>query len=81
MGCSFGRSKIGAPGFPKSFLSPRIQTGDRCRIAGRGFDDGPTETRSPLVSTLVWIKPGGRSDGAIDENSANLTLPRNKSGG
>ncbi|KAH6915684.1 cellobiohydrolaseII [Coprinopsis sp. MPI-PUGE-AT-0042] len=49
----------------------RLQGGHWCNIDDAGFGPRPTtETGECIVDSLVWVKPGGESDGTSDEASA-----------
>lgn len=42
----------------------REEWGEWCNIAPAGFGQAPsTETENPHVDSIVWVKPGGESDG------------------
>ncbi|KDQ50909.1 glycoside hydrolase family 6 protein [Jaapia argillacea MUCL 33604] len=44
--------------------------GDWCNVKGAGFGMRPTtNTGSPLVDAIVWVKPGGESDGTSNSSS------------
>nr|BAH59082.1 cellulase [Coniophora puteana] len=46
--------------------------GDWCNIKGAGFGIRPTtDTGSPLIDSIVWVKPGGECDG-----TSNSSAPR-----
>ncbi|KAH8149395.1 uncharacterized protein LAJ45_06474 [Morchella importuna] len=70
-----------AEGFPAHFiidqgragkLGIRQEWGQWCNVKGAGFGALPTtETNDTLVDALVWVKPGGESDG-----TSNSTSPR-----
>ncbi|KAG8745609.1 Beta-glucosidase cel3A [Ceratobasidium sp. 414] len=50
----------------------RTQWGDWCNILGAGFGTQPTtSTGNSLIDAIVWVKPGGESDG-----TSNTTSPR-----
>ncbi|KAK7040923.1 hypothetical protein VNI00_009519 [Paramarasmius palmivorus] len=60
------------PPFPTNFIVDQV--GDiiarRCNIKGAGFGTRPTqETNSSLVDSIVWVKPGGESDGTTNSSS------------
>ncbi|KAH4353981.1 glucanase [Parastagonospora nodorum] len=70
-----------AEGFPAHFLvdvgrngkQPTEQQawGDWCNVRGAGFGARPTtETGNSLVDALVWVKPGGESDGTSDQSAS-----------
>lgn len=43
---------------------------DWCNVDGAGFGVRPTtDTDSELVDALVWVKPGGESDGTSDTSA------------
>ncbi|KAK0653168.1 1, 4-beta cellobiohydrolase [Cercophora newfieldiana] len=62
-----------AEGLPAHFIADqgrvhlpgaRKEWGEWCNVAPAGFGPAPTtETNNPVVDALVWIKPGGESDG------------------
>ena len=53
-------------------LDIRSSWSEFCNIKGAGFGQRPTtDTKDALVDALVWVKPGGESDG-----SSNSTSPR-----
>lgn len=69
-----------AAGFPGHFITdvgrsgkqPTGQTewGHWCNIKGAGFGVKPTTvTGDELVDALVWVKPGGESDGTSDSSA------------
>ncbi|KAI5795399.1 cellobiohydrolase II [Peziza echinospora] len=69
-----------AEGFPAHFIvdisrngkQPTGQTewGHWCNIKGTGFGVKPTHsTNDVLVDSLVWVKPGGESDGTSDSSA------------
>ncbi|KAI9376759.1 1, 4-beta cellobiohydrolase [Aspergillus egyptiacus] len=44
--------------------------GDWCNAKGTGFGPRPTtDTGDELVDALVWVKPGGESDGTSDQSA------------
>jgi cellulose 1,4-beta-cellobiosidase len=46
-------------------------TGDWCNVINTGFGIRPTtNTGDALVDAIVWVKPGGESDGTSDSTSA-----------
>jgi cellulase/cellobiase CelA1 len=46
-------------------------TGDWCNVINTGFGIRPTtNTGDALVDAIVWVKPGGESDGTSDSSSA-----------
>ncbi|KAH7073617.1 cellobiohydrolase II [Paraphoma chrysanthemicola] len=70
-----------AEGFPAHFIvdvgrsgkQPTAQQawGDWCNAQGAGFGQRPTtNTGDALVDALVWVKPGGESDGTSDTTAA-----------
>ncbi|KAH7412187.1 1, 4-beta cellobiohydrolase [Phaeosphaeria sp. MPI-PUGE-AT-0046c] len=72
-----------AEGFPAHFIvdvgrngkQPTGQKawGDWCNVQGAGFGQRPTtETGNSLVDALVWVKPGGESDGTSDQSAARF---------
>nr|BAG48183.1 cellobiohydrolase II [Irpex lacteus] len=66
-------------GFPATFIvdqgrsgqqNHRQQWGDWCNIKGAGFGTRPTtNTGSSLIDSIVWVKPGGESDGTSNSSS------------
>ncbi|KAG6890237.1 Beta-glucosidase cel3A [Termitomyces sp. Mi166 len=66
-------------GFPAHFIvdqgrsgvqNIRDQWGDWCNVVGAGFGTRPTvNTGSSLVDSIVWVKPGGESDGTSNTSS------------
>ncbi|KAG5730243.1 Exoglucanase 3 [Termitomyces sp. T112] len=66
-------------GFPAHFIvdqgrsgvqNIRDQWGDWCNVVGAGFGTRPTlNTGSSLVDAIVWVKPGGESDGTSNTSS------------
>lgn len=51
-------------------LGIRSSWSDFCNIKGAGFGPRPTRnTNDPIVDALVWVKPGGESDGTSDPTS------------
>ena len=68
-------------GFPAHFIVDqsrsgvqdiRQQWGDWCNIKGAGFGIRPTtNTGSAYIDSIVWVKPGGESDG-----TSNSSAPR-----
>ncbi|KAI0362456.1 cellobiohydrolaseII [Trametes cingulata] len=66
-------------GFPAQFVvdqgragqqNLRQQWGDWCNIKGAGFGTRPTtNTGNPLIDAIVWVKPGGESDGTSNSSS------------
>ncbi|PPQ99543.1 hypothetical protein CVT26_008397, partial [Gymnopilus dilepis] len=67
-------------GFPAYFIvdqgrsgvqNIRQQWGDWCNVKGAGFGIRPTtDTGSDLIDSIVWVKPGGESDGTSNTSSA-----------
>uniref|UniRef100_UPI00383BF73D Glucanase n=1 Tax=Phanerodontia chrysosporium TaxID=2822231 RepID=UPI00383BF73D len=48
----------------------RQQWGDWCNIKGAGFGTRPTtNTGSQFIDSIVWVKPGGESDGTSNSSS------------
>ncbi|KAF9267764.1 glycoside hydrolase family 6 protein [Marasmius fiardii PR-910] len=48
----------------------RLEWGDWCNVNGAGFGVRPTSnTGNPLADALVWVKPGGESDGTSDPSA------------
>lgn len=69
-----------AQGFPAHFIvdqgrsgvqpTQQLQQGDWCNVIGTGFGIRPTSnTGDPLVDAIVWVKPGGESDGTSDSSA------------
>ncbi|KAI7483769.1 putative 1,4-beta-D-glucan cellobiohydrolase [Hortaea werneckii] len=69
-----------ANGFPAHFIVDQGRSGvqptkqeaqgDWCNVIGTGFGRRPTaNTGDPLVDAIVWVKPGGESDGTSDTSS------------
>ncbi|KAH8099595.1 cellobiohydrolase II [Cristinia sonorae] len=66
-------------GFPATFIvdqgrsgqqNLRQQWGDWCNIKNAGFGTRPTtNTGSPLIDSIVWVKPGGECDGTSNSSS------------
>ena len=66
-------------GFPAQFVvdqgrsgqqNLRQQWGDWCNIKGAGFGTRPTtSTGNSLIDAIVWVKPGGESDGTSNSSS------------
>ena len=66
-------------GFPATFVvdqgragqqNLRQQWGDWCNIKGAGFGTRPTtSTPDSLIDAIVWVKPGGESDGTSNSSS------------
>ncbi|THH30745.1 hypothetical protein EUX98_g3440 [Antrodiella citrinella] len=66
-------------GFPATFIvdqgrsgqqNLRQAWGDWCNIKGAGFGLRPsTNTPSPLIDSIVWVKPGGECDGTSNSSS------------
>ena len=53
----------------------RQQWGDWCNIKGAGFGTRPTtNTGSSFIDSIVWVKPGGESDGTSDTSSAHYDV-------
>ncbi|KAF9473876.1 cellobiohydrolase [Pholiota conissans] len=54
----------------------RTDWGQWCNIAGAGFGTKPTASQSVLnntnVDAIVWVKPGGESDGTSDPSAARF---------
>jgi cellulose 1,4-beta-cellobiosidase len=70
-----------AQGFPAHFIidqgrsgvqpTSQLQQGDWCNVINTGFGTRPTtNTGDALVDAIVWVKPGGESDGTSDSTSA-----------
>ncbi|KAG9044283.1 Beta-glucosidase cel3A [Tulasnella sp. UAMH 9824] len=72
--------KLTAQGFPAHFIidqgrsgqqNLRQQWGDWCNIKGAGFGLHPTtSTPDSSIDAIVWVKPGGESDGTSDSSSS-----------
>ena len=70
---------LSSAGFPAQFIVDqgrsgvqdiRNQWGDWCNIKGAGFGTRPTtSTPSSLIDAIVWVKPGGESDGTSNSSS------------
>ncbi|CAE6502751.1 unnamed protein product [Rhizoctonia solani] len=68
-----------AAGYPAHFIVDQGRSGnqvaardggDWCNFKYAGFGPRPsTTTPSPLVDAIVWVKPGGESDGTSDTSS------------
>lgn len=66
-------------GFPAQFIvdqgrsgvqNIRQQWGDWCNIKGAGIGTRPTtNTGSSYIDSIVWVKPGGESDGTSNSSS------------
>ncbi|KAJ3489002.1 hypothetical protein NLI96_g2458 [Meripilus lineatus] len=66
-------------GFPAQFIvdqgrsgqqNLRSQWGDWCNIKNAGFGTRPTtNTGSSFIDSIVWVKPGGESDGTSNSSS------------
>ena len=66
-------------GFPAQFIvdqgssgvqNIRQQCGDWCNIKGAGIGTRPTtNTGSSYIDSIVWVKPGGESDGTSNSSS------------
>ncbi|RPA82945.1 cellulase [Ascobolus immersus RN42] len=71
-----------AAGFPAHFIvdtgrsgvqNIRAKWGDWCNVKGAGFGIRPTtNTGHSAVDALVWIKPGGESDGTSDQSAVRF---------
>jgi cellulose 1,4-beta-cellobiosidase len=67
-------------GFPAHFIvdqgrsgvqNIRDEWGNWCNIEGAGFGTRPTtSTGSDLIDAIVWVKPGGESDGTSNTSAA-----------
>ncbi|PIL24272.1 hypothetical protein GSI_14025 [Ganoderma sinense ZZ0214-1] len=70
---------LASAGFPAQFIvdqgrsgqqNLRQQWGDWCNIKGAGFGTRPTtNTGYSLIDAIVWVKPGGESDGTSNSSS------------
>nr|QDK64601.1 endoglucanase 4 [Ganoderma lucidum] len=70
---------LASAGFPAQFVvdqgragqqNLRQQWGDWCNIKGAGFGTRPTtDTGNSLIDAIVWVKPGGESDGTSNSSS------------
>lgn len=69
-----------AQGFPAHFIidqgrsgtqpTSQLAQGDWCNVINTSFGTPPTtNTGDALVDALVWVKPGGESDGTSDSTS------------
>ncbi|KAF4603087.1 Beta-glucosidase cel3A [Pleurotus pulmonarius] len=68
--------ELSSRGFPAHFIVDqgrsavqgiRDQWGDWCNVNNAGFGTRPTtSTGSSLIDAIVWVKPGGESDGTSD---------------
>ncbi|KAK2801264.1 hypothetical protein FQN50_007824 [Emmonsiellopsis sp. PD_5] len=64
-------SALGGQGLPTRFIidqgrvaPDRADTGEWCNVEGAGFGQpATTQTENPNVDSIVWVKPGGESDG------------------
>jgi len=57
----------------RSGVQPTAQQawGDWCNVKGAGFGRAPTtNTGDALVDAIVWVKPGGESDGTSDSSAS-----------
>lgn len=72
--------KLVAAGFPAHFIvdvsrsgkqpTGQAEWGHWCNIKNAGFGPKPTSnTGDALVDALVWVKPGGESDGTSDQTA------------
>ncbi|KAK7694064.1 Beta-glucosidase cel3A [Cerrena zonata] len=71
--------QLQSQGFPATFVvdqgragqqNLRQQWGDWCNIKGAGFGTRPTtNTGSQFIDSIVWVKPGGESDGTSNSSS------------
>ncbi|PPQ84540.1 hypothetical protein CVT25_007610 [Psilocybe cyanescens] len=72
-------------GFPAHFIvdqgraakgAIRTEWGQWCNIRNAGFGTRPTANqavlKNPYVDAIVWVKPGGESDGTSDPNAARF---------
>ncbi|ESK94153.1 cellobiohydrolase ii [Moniliophthora roreri MCA 2997] len=51
----------------------RKEWSDWCNVKGAGFGTRPTiNTGSSLIDSIVWVKPGGESDGTSDSSAARF---------
>ncbi|KAJ1303749.1 hypothetical protein OPQ81_008173 [Rhizoctonia solani] len=66
-------------GFPANFIVDQGRSGnqqatrrdnDWCNFKYAGFGLRPAVTTHPLVDAVVWVKPGGESDGTTDTSSS-----------
>jgi len=58
----------------------QVAWGDWCNAVGTGFGTRPTaNTGNSLVEAIVWVKPGGESDGTSDTSAARYDLNCGKS--
>jgi cellulose 1,4-beta-cellobiosidase len=66
-------------GFPAQFIVDQGRSGKQnirqawgnwCNVKGAGFGTRPTtSTGSSLIDAIVWVKPGGESDGTSDSSA------------
>ncbi|KAF8649386.1 hypothetical protein AX16_005827 [Volvariella volvacea WC 439] len=71
-----------AHGYPAHFIVDQGRSGQHglreewgywCNIKGAGFGTRPTtDTDDPLVDAIVWVKPGGESDGTSDSTAVRF---------
>ncbi|KAH9486113.1 1,4-beta-D-glucan cellobiohydrolase CEL6B [Psilocybe cubensis] len=72
-------------GFPAHFIVDqtragrggiRTEWGQWCNVRGAGFGTRPTADQAvlqnPYVDAIVWVKPGGESDGTSDRNASRF---------
>lgn len=58
----------------------QIAWGDWCNAVGTGFGTRPTaNTGNALVEAIVWVKPGGESDGTSDTSASRYDFNCGKS--
>ncbi|KAK2740579.1 hypothetical protein FQN55_008788 [Onygenales sp. PD_40] len=71
-------SAVGGAGLPTRFIidqgrvaPDRADTGQWCNVEGAGFGQpATTQTASSNVDSIVWVKPGGESDGQCGMSGA-----------
>ncbi|TFK64764.1 cellobiohydrolase [Pluteus cervinus] len=71
-----------AAGYPAHFIIDQGRSGQAglrsewgawCNLKGAGYGIRPTtETNEPVVDAIVWVKPGGESDGTSDPTAARF---------
>lgn len=69
-------------GFSASFIIDQSRSGvqnirqqwsDQCNVKGAGFGMRPTvSTPSSIIDSIVWVKPGGESDGTSNSSSPHF---------
>ncbi|KAF9042219.1 cellobiohydrolase [Panaeolus papilionaceus] len=79
------KTHLDAVGFPSNFIVDqgrsgqagiRQEWGQWCNVRNAGYGTRPTTDQSIIknaaVDALVWVKPGGESDGTSDESAARF---------